>query len=62
VLAVLCFVDGLFPLFQRRLRVGTTSVVSPRALPDLVAAPGPMTDDERYQLYCVIEERLPGMA
>src|SRR3954447_1445617 len=27
VLAVLCFVDGLFPLFQKRLRVAATSVV-----------------------------------
>jgi hypothetical protein len=36
--------------------------VSPRALPELVATPGPMTDDERYQLYCVLGERLPGMA
>ena len=62
VLAVLCFVDGLFPLFQKRLRVGATSVVSPRALPDLVSSPGPMTEDERYQLYCVLGERLPGMA
>jgi hypothetical protein len=62
VVAVLCFVDALFPLFHKRLRVGVTSVVSPRALPDLVAAAGPMTDDERYQLYCVLGERLPGMA
>jgi hypothetical protein len=62
VLPVLCFVDALFPLFHKRLRVGATSVVSPRVLPDLVATTGPMTDDERYQLYCVLGERLPGMA
>ena len=59
---VLCFVDGLFPRVQRRFGVGATSVVSPRALPHWCATAGPMTDDERYQLYCVLGERLPGLA
>jgi hypothetical protein len=27
-----------------------------------VATAGPITDDERYRLYCVLGERLPGMA
>ena len=60
VTGVLCFVDGLFPLFGR-LRVGTTHVVPPRGLIKLVTTRGPLTDDERYSLYCLLGERLPGM-
>lgn len=61
VTGVLCFVDGLFPLFVKRFVVGATSVVPPRGLVDLVATRGPITDEERYSLYCLLGEWLPGM-
>ena len=61
VIGVLCFVDGLFPLFKSGFRVGDRLVVSPRKLAQVVAMPGPITEDERYQLYCVLGDRLPGM-
>jgi hypothetical protein len=61
VVGVLCFVDGLFPLFERGFRVGDRLVVSPRKLAQVVAIPGPITEDERYDLYCVLGDRLPGM-
>ncbi len=61
VIGVLCFVDGLFPLFNKGFRVGTRLVVFPRKLTQVVAMPGPITEDERYQLYCVLGDRLPAM-
>ncbi len=61
VIGVLCFVDGLFPVFNGGYRVGSRLVVSPRKLTQIVAMPGPITEDERYELYCALGDRLPAM-
>lgn len=58
---VLCFVDGLFPLFQRRLHVDELVVTGPRTLPDVVAASGPVDDAQRRALHRLIGQRLPAM-
>ena len=42
-------------------RRAPASWCSPRKLAQIVAMPGPITEDERYQLYCVLGDRLPGM-
>ena len=61
VTPVLCFVDGLFPLSAKQLRVGSTLVVGPSELTRLVASPGPLGDEQRYAIYCLLGDRLRSM-
>jgi len=61
VTPVLCFVDGRFPLFTKRFRVGETVVVGPRGLADLVTTPGPLGEEQRLAIYCLLGERLRSM-
>jgi len=61
VTPVLCFVDGRFPLFTKQFRVGETVVVGPRGLADLVTTPGPLGEEQRFAVYCLLGERLRSM-
>jgi hypothetical protein len=61
VTPVLCFVDGRFPLFTKQFRVDETVVVGPRGLADLVTTPGPLGEEQRLALYCLLGERLRSM-
>jgi hypothetical protein len=58
---VLCFVDGLFPLFQKRLHVDELAVTGRRGLTDVGAASGPVDGNQRQVLYRLIGQRLPAM-
>jgi hypothetical protein len=61
VTPVLCFIDGLFPLFEKRLRVGDTQIVGPRGVTALVATPGHLDDDTRWAVYCLLGHHLAPM-
>lgn len=61
VTPVLCFIDGLFPILERKLRVASTVIVGPRGLTRLVATPGPLHDEQRSAVYCLLGERLASM-
>jgi hypothetical protein len=58
---VLCFVDGLFPLFKKRLQVDELLVTGRRGLTDVVAASGSLDADERQALYRLIGRCLPAI-
>jgi hypothetical protein len=61
VTGVLCFVDGLLPIFQKRLHVDDLVVTGRRGLTDVVAASGPLDADQRQALYRLIGQRLSAM-
>lgn len=61
VTSVLCFIDGLFPIIGKRLRVASTLIVGPKGLTRLVGAPGPLDDQQRYAVYCMLGQRLASM-
>jgi hypothetical protein len=61
VQGVLCFVDGLLPLFQKRLHVDELVVTGRRGLANVVATPGSVDADQRDDLFRLIGQRLPAM-
>jgi hypothetical protein len=58
---VLCFVDGLLPLLQRRLHVDELLVTGRRGLTEVVAASGHLDPNQRQVVYRLIGQRLPAM-
>jgi hypothetical protein len=60
ITAVLCFVGGDWPLFQRKgLRIGGVHICPPRALPNLVGADGPLNREMRAALSSALSAAMP---
>ncbi len=61
VVPVLCFVEAYLPRRAKNRRVGDVRLSGPKGLAELVAADGPLDDEQRFAIAMALSQALPSM-
>jgi hypothetical protein len=62
VVPILCFVEAYLPWRTKNRRVGNVRLSGPKGLAELVAAGGPLDDDQRLAIARALSQALPSMS